>query len=439
MTEEDNLIIKIKDLQTELEAKNRELMNAFDKIDHLEEEVMSLHEILPDKDSKKKSKKVKESKIAFELAAKDREIRELKDKMGFLRKEKIEAQKELERIKLNEKASSSVIRVEDIRKNDQTPLNILVKELQDKINKQESLIKRLKGGTYSSEDYEEKLNEKNDEILSLKKQIENLNQKFTETTTLPQTKSDEGVKKKLLEDLQDKLNKSKRQIEDLKNKLTKYEKKGKSKSEEDPETTKLKTKLGQLTEELMEKNNEIEQLKKAYTDSDKTPQSNPLEPVVEELKNKLNKSKSQIELLQVQLTDAQDEPDTSKKGSKKEIDGRLKIQREMARLLQQQLDETKRALKTKEEEIGTIKNEGIRIKNKYEELYSQIRLKDQQITDLKAELDKVRFEVRGQTTTSFTEDPQLTVRINELKSIIEELNKQNAQQRLEISQLRKST
>ncbi|MFX0056920.1 MAG: hypothetical protein ACFE8J_01320 [Candidatus Heimdallarchaeota archaeon] len=439
MTEEDNLRRKIKDLESDLEDKNIEIMKALDKIDHLEEEVMGLHEIIPDKDSKKKGKKGKESKKDFEIAAKDREIRELKDRMGFLRKEKIEAQKELERIKINEKASSSVMRVEDIRKNDQPPLSILVKELQAKINKQESLIKRLKGGTYSGEDYEDKLKEQNEEIESLKNQIESLNQQIQETSSKTQTKPDEGVKKKLLEELQDKLNKSKRQIEDLKDKLSKYEQKEKSKHKEDSKTATLKTKVTQLTEDLMEKNREIEQLKKTYTDSDKTPQTNPLEPVIDELKNKLNKAKSQIELLQFQLADVQDQPESSKKGAKKDIDGRLKIQREMARLLQQQLDDTKTALKTKEEEIGTIKNEAIRIKNKYEDLYGQIRQKDRQITDLKAELDKVRFEVKTTTTTSYTEDPQINVRINELKSVIEELNKQNAQQRLEISQLRKST
>jgi chromosome segregation ATPase len=439
MTEEDNLLNKIKDLEVQLEAKDRELMNAFDKIDHLEEEIMTLHEIMPDEDSKEKSKKVKESKIAFELAAKDREIRELKDKMGFLRKEKIEAQKELERIKLNEKTSSSVIRVEDIRKKDQAPLSILVKELQSKINKQESLIKRLKGGTFSSNDYEEKLKEKNDEIQSLKKNIENLNQKLQVVNAHTQIKTDEGIKKRLVEDLQDKLNKSKRQIDDLNKKLSQYEERGKIKDKEDPELQALKTKIVQLTDELIEKNSEIDQLKKAYTDSDKTPRSNPLELVVEELKNKLNKFKSQVELLEFQLAEAQEQPDSSKKTSKKDIDGRLKMQREMARLLQQQLDDTKRALKTKEEEIGTIKNEAIRIKNKYEDLYSQIRLKDQQVSELKTELDKIKFQSQDQTSIPSIEDPQLVVRINELKSIIEELNKQNAQQRLEISQLKKST
>ncbi|MFX1588362.1 MAG: hypothetical protein ACFFC1_09420 [Promethearchaeota archaeon] len=437
MTEEDNLRIKIKDLESQLEAKERELMSSFDKIDHLEEEVMALHEIMPAKDSKKKSKKVKESKIAFELAAKDREIRELKDKMGYLRKEKIEAQKELERIKSNE-ASSSVIRVEDIRK-DQTPLSILVKELQSKINKQESIIKRLKGGTFSSDDYEEKIKEKNDEIQALKNGIENLNQKLQEANANTQIKPNEEVKKKLLEDLQDKLNKSKRQIDDLNNKLSKYDKKGKIKDKEVSELQASKAKIVQLTDDLMEKNREIEQLKKAYTDSDKTPRSNPLEPVVEELKNKLNKSKAQLELLEFQLSETQEQPDSSKKISKKDIDGRLKIQREMARLLQQQLDDTKRDLKTKEEEIGTIKNEGIRIKNKYEDLYNQLRLKDQQLSELKSELDTFKFQSRDQALIPPTEDPQLIVRINELKSIIEELNKQNAQQRLEISQLRKST
>ena len=141
------------------------------------------------------------------------------------------------------------------------------------------------------------------------------------------------------------------------------------------------------------------------------------------------------------MTEQLNQPQDSDLGepSQKDIDGKLKIQREMAIFLQQQLDESNRALKTKEEEIGTIKNEAIRIKNKYEDVFSQLKTKDQTINDLKTELDRIQFGVHTQTQTVQAEDANISLRIQELKSIIEDLNKQNIQQRLEISQLRKST
>ena len=144
---------QINKLKQEVEKKDSEIMNYLDKIENLEDEIMELRSLLPDETSKKKSKKVVESKLRLELEAKDREIRELKDRMGYLRKEKIELQKELEKLKKG--SSSRVIRVEDLRK--QPPLHILVKELQDKINKQESLLRKLENNKLEIEENYKKI------------------------------------------------------------------------------------------------------------------------------------------------------------------------------------------------------------------------------------------------------------------------------------------
>jgi len=427
MTEEENLRRQLGEIQSELKAKNEEISKYLDKIDHLEEEIISLHELEPEKDSKKKSKKVKESKLHFELQSKDREIRDLKDSMGFLRKEKIEAQRELEKFKLNEMASSSVIRVEDIREKNKAPLNILVKELQEKINKKDSLIKRLKGGNYKTEDFEEKQKEKDELINSLNLEIQDLKQNLKDKGSFVEQKPSEDIKKKLMEELQEKLNKAKRQIEDLKLKLSKYSKKGK---------TKVSNEISELMEELEKKDKEIKSLRSTTSISQSSSETSTLEQVVEELQNKLNKAKTQIVTLQEQLDQPQDSH--LEDPSQKDIDGKLKIQREMAIFLQQQLDESNRALRTKEEELGTIKNEAIRIKNKYEDVFNQLKTKDQMINELKTELDRIKFDIQTQSQPIQSEDTSISLRIKELKSIIEDLNKQNIQQRLEISQLRKS-
>ncbi|GAG55090.1 unnamed protein product, partial [marine sediment metagenome] len=103
-------------------------------------------------------KKAKEEKLNIELNAKDREIRELKNRMGFLRKEKVQLQKKYDNFVRT--TNSSVISVEDIREKDKLPLNNLLHELQDKLNKQEYLIRRLKSKDLGSDEYNLKIREK---------------------------------------------------------------------------------------------------------------------------------------------------------------------------------------------------------------------------------------------------------------------------------------
>ncbi|GAI75967.1 unnamed protein product, partial [marine sediment metagenome] len=71
---------------------------------------------------KKKIKKAKEDKFNIELDVKDREIRELKNRMGFLRKEKLELQKTHDNFVRT--TDSSVISVEELR--EKNFLNIFI-------------------------------------------------------------------------------------------------------------------------------------------------------------------------------------------------------------------------------------------------------------------------------------------------------------------------
>jgi len=438
MTEEENLLKKLEELKKDLDKKDNELIGYIDKIDNLEEEIMKLHELMSEEPSKKKSKKVKESKLQTELDAKDREIRELKDRMGFLRKDKLEAQKKLDNIKLQEKYTS-VIRVEDLR--EKAPLNILVKELQDKINKQESLIRKLKLNNIRSSDFSEILREKEEEIKSLKLQLTELNQKLEKSESVSEigvndtpAVTSSNISKNLLEDLQNTLNKAKRENSELKQKLESYKDKSKFKK-------KIKDYENKITEfktKLENKETEIQELREKRSLVDDTSQSPTLKQVVEELKTKLNKSKSQISILQEQLKAFGNQKVPNEVFPQSNIDSNLKIQREMASFLQQQLDEAKNTLKTKDEEIITIKNEAIRIKRSYEDLENQLRLKDKKVSELMNDVNKLSIAAQTHIQTQEVENPQLILRIEELKTIIEDLTKQNIEQRLEIDQLRKS-
>ena len=177
MTEEYNLEKRISDLELKL-LKKEELINTYlNKIENLEVEIMNYEEMFDESAPKKKLKKVLEEKIKLELEAKDREIRELKDRMGFLRMEKIELQKKLD-LEIKKTSSASVISVEELREKEKAPLNSLLQELQNKINKQESLIRRLKSKDIGSDEYNEKLIEKDKNIKMLTDQITELKENF---------------------------------------------------------------------------------------------------------------------------------------------------------------------------------------------------------------------------------------------------------------------
>ena len=437
MTEEENLLKKFDELKKDLDKKDNEIIGYIDKIDNLEEEIMKLHEIMSEEPSKKRSKKLKESKLQIELDVKNREIRELKDRMGFLRKDKLTAQKKLDNIKLLE--STSVIRVEDLR--EKPPLNILVKELQDKINKQESLIRKLKLKNIRSSDFSEVLREKEEEIESLKLQLTELNRKLEKSESVSEigvndspALTSSNISKSLLEDLQNTLNKTKRENSELKQKLNSYKDKSKFKNK----IKDYENKIAEFKTKLENKETEIRELREQRSLMDDPSQSPILKQVVEELKTKLNKSKSQISILQEQLKAFGNQKVPNEAVPQSNIDSNLKIQREMASFLQQQLDEAKNALNTKDEEITTIKNEAIRIKRGYEDLENQIRLKDKKVSQLMNDINKLSMVAETHIQTQKVENPQLTLRIEELKAIIEDLTKQNIEQRLEIDQLRKS-
>jgi len=462
MTEEDKLRKKINELQSELNKKDNEINIYLDKIDGFEEEVMRYEEMFDENAPKKKMKKAKEEKLNIELDAKDREIRELKNRMGFLRKEKIEIQKKHDNFV--RATNSSVISVEKLREKDKPPLNILLHELQDKLNKQESLIRRLKSKDLGSEEYNEKIREKDEKIELLTDKITDLTEMIENSSSQIETKHvDNNVTKNLLEDLQKNLNKAKRQNEELKKVITKYEKKDKgkkSKAEPEPEpiaSSQIEVShddnsvTKNLVEDLQKKLNKAKRLNEElkivitkYEKNDKgtkskaEPEPIALKEVVEELKSKLSKSKVQIATLQKQIRKGEAPPVSIPQG---DIEGKLKIQREMASFLQKQLAESKSALKTKEEEITTIKNEAIRIKRKYETLDNQLKIKDQKSNEIEAELDSLRIQIQttaNTTQTTQTINPSINLRFKELESLVDDLSKLNIQQRLEISQLRKS-
>lgn len=244
---------QVRKLNLELDKKNKEINGYLEKINNFEEELIELHEFLSKTPSQENIQKAIESEFKFELKEKEREIRELKNSMGFLRKEKIAIQRELEEIKKTR--ISSVISIEDIREKEKLTKDLLnfetlTTDLQKKLHRQEVLIGILK----------KQIGTKNEQIEKLNLILKELNQELELKNALEDGKANKFIIEELNKGLQKKLNKYKKKIENLKKELTKYKKPEKEKIKDDIEILELKKKIINLQKELERKDKIIKEL-----------------------------------------------------------------------------------------------------------------------------------------------------------------------------------
>jgi len=430
---EETLKARISELEQELAEKEDEIIEYLYKLESLEATVTQLEQLVPEETNKKKSKKKQaaQSKMALKLKEKDDDLRELKNRMGFLRKEKVQLQQQFDKFKKSVE-STNVIRVEDIRK--KPPLNALVKELQDKVNKLKSEINQLQSKIKQAEELNEKVKGYESVIETYKSEINELNQKINELSDSSESESSDSIPKNLIEDLQKQLNKSKLEIIELKQKLSKKTKKSEKKSD-NLEIDRLEVQIKELKELLDTKNRENENLKNELSTKSEMPtspaqadavSSEMMKALKEDLQNHLNKSKLQVRSLQEQISKYKSGEITGTGESQKDLEGKLKMQREMASFLQKQL-------KTKEGEIETIKNEAVQIKKRYRQLENQLKLRDQKLNEMNKQINNQIVN----PPTQPQENPHLSLRLRELKGLVQDLEKKNVEQRLEITQLRK--
>lgn len=446
----EDLKVKVSELEKSLEKKEQELAQALDKVEDLEDNVLRLESLVPEGEPKesKKNGSSQDSKSAYDLEVKDKELRELKDKMGFLRKEKVQLQQELEKMaKERDPSKSSVIRIEEKK----SPLDALVNDLQNKINKQRLLITKLKQQSVSADATEltEKLRERDEEIEKLKVSVNELGKKASQVSAIGGGKGEDSLSKSLTQELQTQLNKAKKQVETLQQKLDKYEKKGKKEKEKEPkeeaegEEINLKENIDELKDEIGKKSKQIDELKSKISVLEQGVEKAPSKSVggapgglTEELQDKLNKAKIQIKTLQDQLQQYKKGEAPTGGKPQQEVEDELRNQKEMLISLQQQIDEHKKTLESKEGELLKTKNDAVQSKIKCEDLENLIKIKDQKITELKTQIDTLSNQSKAQTLAQ-VEDSQTQLRIRELKSLVEDISKQNAQQRFELSQLRR--
>ena len=100
---EDSLKNEIKQLKSELELKNKEITNYCDRIEYLEDSIMEIEENLS-----RKSKKNPDALLKFQMNELEIKYRDLKNNMGFLRKENAKLKIEIDKIKKKTNNSSSI-------------------------------------------------------------------------------------------------------------------------------------------------------------------------------------------------------------------------------------------------------------------------------------------------------------------------------------------
>ncbi|MFO7795290.1 MAG: hypothetical protein ACQERB_02660 [Promethearchaeati archaeon] len=441
---------RINELEKELEEKTRDINQYLDRIEQLENNVLKLEGLIEEAESEGgfDREKVQETKLSIELDQKERELRELKNKMGFLRKEKIELQKQIEK-GIPPKNESTVIRIKE--KTESGPFEALVKELQNKINKQQIVIDKLKKGESINEidsgEIQSDQKTKDQKIVSLQEEISQLKAQLeTKEKGTLKGKTTDTITKSLTEELQDKLNKTKRQVKILYQHLSKYEDVENVSGFKNIKDEVILTEedVNQLKRQLNDKTRKIKELEKRISDLENTksdsllnnvplPNSGMISELTDELQKKLNKAKIRINELETQLKQK-----TEGKQVVSKIDDKLKNtvseKNDLIDDLKSKLLSKEELLLNKQEEIEAIKNEAMRCNSEIENLQEKLATKDQQIKNLNTQIKTITQQSENEISEKST---NLLIRIQELKSLVNELKKENTQHLIEIAELRK--
>ncbi|MFW9902119.1 MAG: hypothetical protein ACFFDY_12700 [Candidatus Thorarchaeota archaeon] len=257
MNNDDNDLNRLKiqqeRLNLELDKKDQEIILYLDKIQDYEEELIKLNELISKTHSEENIEKIIESKFKFELKEKETEIRDLKNRMGFLRQEKIIIQRELEELK---KMGGVPVKSIEIIRQEQNSVNYIlnleteIKDLRKKLFKQEIIMRNLK----------KELEKKEEQIKNLNLSNRELNQEIRNANLIMKGKINKKIRNELKSGLQKELEKKKKQIDSLKYELNKYKGSHKEKIRYDIELSELQNRIIFLEKELEKKDKIINKM-----------------------------------------------------------------------------------------------------------------------------------------------------------------------------------
>lgn len=383
----EQLKAEVEQLKEELDLKKREIDElktdleiSEDSISSFEEELKNLNDLINSAGMKRAYGK----KIQLKLVETEKELRELKNNMGLLRKEKIQLQQQLQLQK--QKGSNGMGHIIEI-KEEEVPVHNLVKDLTNKLNKQRLLITRLK-------------NE-----LSERPSKDDLGKEFTQLKLKLENKETE------YKDLEEKFEKKEKEIKELKLTINDSRTEPKKGMETGP--------LSRLVKELQDKLNESKiknsKLQKKLEEQLQSPKKD-------------NKLQNQISKLESELKKKAEELDKLLKQNKN-LEAKIKT-----------LDSSKvdKVLTAKTNEITNLTKELYLNKNKIVELQSQLNAMEQKNSSLQNEYIKLQEHLKAPKIEmqEGNIDKEQELRIRELRTIIETLKKQIKQQRVEINYLR---
>ena len=393
----EQLKAEVEQLKEELDLKKRvidelktDLEISEDSISSFEEELKNLNDLINSAGMKRAYGK----KIQLKLVETEKELRELKNNMGLLRKEKIQLQQQLQLQK--QKGPNAMGHIIEI-KEEEVPVHNLVKDLTNKLNKQRLLITRLKN----------ELSERpsKEEIKLLKPSKGDLGKEFTQLKLKLENKETE------LNDLKEKFEKKEEEIKELKLTIN---------------DTRIEPKKGMET--------------------------GPLSILVKELQDKLNESKIKNSKLQKKLEEQLQSPkkdnkfqnqvsklESELKQKEEELDKLLKQNKNLeAKIKTVDSSKVEKVLTAKTNEITNLTKELYLNKNKIVELQSQLNAIEQKNSSLQNEYIKLQEHLKAPKIDiqEGNIDKEQELRIRELRTIIETLKKQIKQQRVEINYLR---
>ncbi len=383
----EQLKAEVEQLKEELDLKKREIDElktdleiSEDSISSFEEELKNLNDLINSAGMKRAYGK----KIQLKLVETEKELRELKNNMGLLRKEKIQLQQQLQLQK--QKGSNGMGHIIEI-KEEEVPVHNLAKDLTNKLNKQRLLITRLK-------------NE-----LSERPSKDDLGKEFTQLKLKLENKETE------YKDLEEKFEKKEKEIKELKLTINDSRTEPKKGMETGP--------LSRLVKELQDKLNESKiknsKLQKKLEEQLQSPKKD-------------NKLQNQISKLESELKKKAEELDKLLKQNKN-LEAKIKT-----------LDSSKvdKVLTAKTNEITNLTKELYLNKNKIVELQSQLNAMEQKNSSLQNEYIKLQEHLKAPKIEmqEGNIDKEQELRIRELRTIIETLKKQIKQQRVEINYLR---
>ncbi len=383
----EQLKAEVEQLKEELDLKKREidvlktdLEISEDSISSFEEELKNLNDLINSAGMKRAYGK----KIQLKLEETEKELRELKNNMGLLRKEKIQLQQQLQLQK--QKGSNGMGHIIEI-KEEEVPVHNLVKDLTNKLKKQRLLITRLK-------------NE-----LSERPSKDDLGKEFTQLKLKLENKETE------LNDLKEKFEKKEEEIKELKISINDSRTEPKKGMETGPLSRLVKELQGKLNESKI-KNSKLQKKLEEQLQSPK--KDNKLQNQVSKLESELKKKEEELDKLLKQ---------------NKNLEAKIKT-----------VDSSKvdKVLTAKTNEITNLTKELYLNKNKIVELQSQLNAMEQKNSSLLNEYIKLQEHLKAPKIDiqEGNIDKEQELRIRELRTIIETLKKQIKQQRVEINYLR---